>query len=257
MKLSACITINDRDVSVLDTVFESMKEQAHDEFVIVLDRTPAPLADYCRRWWRNDPRTRFVEVKGAPGWRSPVKAWNAGYAAVTGDLLYCFSSETTQAVGNVQNARMLLAAEPQSVVFGKCECSCGPWGQEVNWNGTAPGNLLCSAEHPRPLGFIWAAPMAPVRAMGGWDEEYDRGLWYDETDFFFRLWNQRLNFVFDDTISGTHLHHDRPVLATLEGHAATQINMAYTLSKYGTLAPLTPANVREVRTTGRTIWHHA
>ena len=256
MGLSACITINDRDVSVLDTVFDSMRAQTHDEFIIVLDRTPAPLADYCRRWWRDDERTRFVEVKGAQGWRSPVKAWNAGYAAVTGDLLYCFSSETVQAPGNVEKARAILASEPKSVVFGKAECSCGPWGQEVNWNGTAPGNLLCSAEHPRPLGFIWAAPMAPVREIGGWDEEFDRGLWYDETDFFFQLWRTGLDFIFADSIGGTHLHHERPVLATAEGAAATHLNAAYLLRKYGTLAPLAPSAIREVREAGRTVWKH-
>jgi hypothetical protein len=252
MRLSACITINDRDVSVLDTVFESMRGQDFDEFIIVLDRVPGELAGYCGRWWSRDERVKFVEVAGSPGWRSPVKAWNRGYAEVTGDLLYCFSSETTQAAGNIEKARKMLTSNHQRVIFGKCECSCGPYGQEVNWNGTAPGNLLCDAAHPRPLGFIWAGPMANVRKIGGWDEEFDRGLWYDETDFFIRMWQTELDFVFDDSISGTHLHHPRPVLETTEGAALTAVNLAYITRKYGHMPQIDPPHFQNE--SGRTTW---
>lgn len=256
MKITACITINERDISVLDTMFGSMKEQVHDEFIIVLDRSPKQLADYVKRWWKDDPRTKFVEVAGTPGWRSPVKAWNRGYEAVTGDMLYCFSSEVVQAEGNLANARKLLEAAPRQVLFGRCECSCGKYGQEVNWNGTAPGNLLCSAEHPRPLGFIWAGPMASVRAIGGWDEEFDRGLWYDETDFFLRLWRQGLDFVFDDSVHGVHLHHPRPVLETTEGAAKVRINEAYLIAKYGATLPSGPSSSHAEYAPGRTIWRN-
>ena len=252
MKLSACITINDREISVLDTVFSSMRDQEHDEFIIVMDRAPLALTEYVSRWWKDDKRTKLILLTGTSGWRSPVKAWNRGYEAVTGDQLYCFSSETVQAVGNLAKARELLTSIPQSLLFGKCECSCGPYGQEVNWNGTAPGNLLCDSAHPRPLGFIWAGPMANVRQIGGWDEEFDRGLWYDETDFFLRLWRTGLDFVFDDSVSGTHLHHPRPVLETAEGAALTRINEAYLLRKHGVKAQIAPQHV--LTNPGRTIW---
>lgn len=255
MRLSVCITLNDREVPVLDTVFESMRDQAHDEFIIVLDRTPEPLAEYVRNYWRGDARTRFVEVAGPPGWRSPVKAWNRGYEAVTGDALYCFSSETVQAAGNVAKAKALLAEYP-ACYFGKCECSCGPNGREVDWGGTAPGSLLCDAYHPRPLGFIWWAPMGNVRGAGGWDEAFDAGYWYDESDWFLRLWRTGLDFVFDDSVSGTHLHHERPVLDTPEGQAGIQSNAAYMVRKWGHLNPLHNTLRRIERRPGRTEWRH-
>jgi len=251
MKLSACITINSREISVLDTVFASMRGQDYDEFIIVLDRVDPALADYCKTYWIHDTRVKFVEVAGAAGWRSPVKAWNAGYAAVTGDHLYCFSSETVQAAGNLAKARAILADTP-CVLFGKAECSCGPSGTEVNWGGTAPGNLLCDSYHPRPLGFIWAAPMANVRQIGGWDEAFDAGFWYDESDFFVRLWRTNLPFIFDDTISGTHLHHERPELT----QTGIRTNAAYLVSKHGTLDPWSNTPRISSHLPPRTTWYH-
>lgn len=257
MKFSTCITLNDRDVPVLDTVFGSMRDQSHDEFIIVFDRTPAPLAEYARNYWRGDARTRFVAIDGDPGWRSPVIAWNAGFREVTGDFIYAFSSETVQRAGNVERAKALLAAEPRTLIFGKAECSCGPYGHEVNWNGTAPGNLLCDAEHPRPLGFIWAGPMRPVRDIGGYDEAFAGGFWYDDNSFYYELWRTGLDFAFDDSVSGIHLHHERPGLATPEGRAGIVRNMEYMLRKHGSVDPLAAESRRLEYGPGRTVWRHA
>jgi hypothetical protein len=257
MKLSALITLNDRDISVMDTVFDSMRYQDHDEFVIVLDRTPPPLAEYVRRWWSGDSRTRFVTIDGAPGWRSPVEAWNAGFRAVTGDFVYAFSSETVQRSQNLEHACALLAAEPRTLIFGKAECSCGPYGHEVNWNGTAPGNLLCDSEHPRPLGFIWAGPIDNVRRIGGYDEAFAAGFWYDDNDFFYQLWRSGLDFAFDDSVSGIHLHHERPGLATPDGQAGIQRNASYILAKHCTPDPLGGIKKRIEFAPGRCVWRHA
>ena len=221
----------------MQKVFDSMRDQTHDQFVIVLDATDPGLADWCRTYWKADPRTVFVQVDRPKGWRSPVKAWNLGYKAVRGDLLYCFSSETVQADGNITRAGKILA-EHSGVLFGKAICSCGPDGHEVNWSWQAPGNLLCSSAFPRPLGFIWAAPMPQVRSIGGWDEAFDAGFWYDENDFFFRLWGTGLDFIFDDSVSGIHLHHERPVLETPAGQAGIQRNAAYMMAKHGSLNPM-------------------
>lgn len=255
MRLSACITLNDRPVPVMDTVFGSMRGQDFDEFVIVLDRTPEALADYCRAAWRDDARVRFAVITGEPGWRSPVTAWNRGFGAVTGDHIYCFSSETVQKAGNLDRARAILAAEP-CVIQGKVECSCGPGGSEVNWGGTAPGNLFCDAAHPRPLGFIWAAPMTQVRAIDGYDAALADGLWYDDNDFFYRMWRTGLPFVFDDSVSGVHLHHDRPGLTTDAGRAKVARNEALMRRKHGTLDPLAGLPRAVEFATGRTTWRH-
>lgn len=236
-RLSACITIHERDVPTLDTVFGSMRGQDYDEFVIVLDRTPAALAKWVREWWVDDARVRFVTLDGPPGWGSPVPPWNAGLRSITNPLVYCFSSETVQAAGNLERARARLATDPHVIIHGRAECSCGPAGTEVNWGGTAPGNLFSDSAHPRPLGFIWAGHMDTVRTIGYYDEEFARGFWHDDTDFFLRLWKSGADFLFDDAISGTHLHHERKSLWTTDGLAKIETNRRYILSKHGTDNP--------------------
>ena len=277
MKLSACLTLHDRPYSVMQKVFDSMKKQNHNELVIVFDQTPVLLADYCLEYWKYDKRTVFVVApERPPGWRSPVKAWNAAFKKATGDILYCFSSETVQADGNVGRTREAMKhwAEPAwpdgpkkqdpkwpvdptpMVLYGSVSCSCGPQGQEVNWNGQAPGNLFCNAAHPRPLGFIWAAPAAAVKTIGGYDEAFADGFWYDDNDFFLRLWRTGLDFLFDDSISGTHLHHERPVLATPEGQEGTRRNTEIMLKKHGLLHPWDNLPKIEEKRQGRTTWRH-
>ena len=256
MKLSVLCTVNERPAPVLDAAFGSLREQPFDEMIIVLDRTPREVSDHCHRVWEDNQRVQFVELEGKPGWQSPVPAWNAAFKAMTGDALYAFSSEVVHAPQNIAVARRLLDEYPESLIFGKAVCSCGPGGNEVNWGGAAPGNLLVDAAHPRPLGFIWAGPAAPVRQIGGMDPRFAYGLWFDDDDFFFRLWRLSLNFVFTDEISGVHLHHDRPVLATARGQKLIERNRAYMLQKYQTLRPLDGALKHETRQPGLTIWRH-
>jgi hypothetical protein len=263
MKLSVCLTINDRPIPVLEQVFDSLKNQAHDELVIALDRTPVILADWIIETWKGDPRVAYADLDGPTGWLSPVKAWNAAFAKVTGDVLYCFSSDTVQKEGNVNRARLDLTwfkcgkeEVYPAVIHGSASCSCGPQGQEVNWGGTAPGNLLCDAAHPRPLGFIWAAPASAVKQIGGYDEAFSAGYWHDDDDFFLRLWRTGLDFIFDDSLSGIHLHHDRPVLSTPEGQEAIRKNAEYMTWKHGTLQPLSQVyRITEMKP-GRTTWRH-
>lgn len=256
MKLSLLFTVYDRPLGVLDAVWSSLKEQPFDEAVIVLDRTAKPVADHIYKLWGADDRVRFARIAGASGWSSPVPAWNKAFSEATGDFLYAFSSEVVHAPQNIALVRDMLRDNPRQAIFGRCSCSCGPQGKEVNWNDGSPGNLLIDAAHPRPLGFIWAGPLADVKEMGGMDPEFAKGLWYDDDDFFLRLWQRGLDFTFTDEISGTHLHHDRPVLSTPEGQAAIERNAAYVISKYGCLQPQQLMRPLALSSPGLTRWRH-
>lgn len=256
MKLSACLTIYERETPVLAAMFGSLREQPFDEMVIVLDRPPKEVAQACYDYWSGDKRIVFTRIDGPAGWGSPVPAWNRAFETITGDVIFAFSSEVVHASENIANARRILAEEPNSLVFGKALCSCGPNGGEVNWGGTAPSNLLVDAAHPRPLGFIWAGPAANVRQVGGMDPEFTKGFWYDDDDFFIRLWRTGLDFIFDDSISGVHLHHARPVLATPEGQAGIARNAAYMARKHGTLQPWAQTLRLTGIVPGRTTWRH-
>jgi hypothetical protein len=256
VKLSVALTINERPTPVLDAVFGSLRKQPFDELVIVLDRSPREVIEHVHDYWAGDKRFVPGALMGEPGWRSPVPAWNAAFALTTGDHLYAFSSEVVHAPQNLAVARRLLAENPNTLIFGKAMCSCGPDGGEVNWGGQAPSNLLVDAAHPRPLGFIWAGPMANVRQIGGMDMEFRHGLWHDDDSYFYDLWKTGLNFLFTDEISGVHLHHDRPVLATEAGQRLINTNRAYMLRKHGTLTPWSGTPRLETRQPRVTVWRH-
>jgi len=256
MKLSVLCTVNDRPTPVLDAVFGSLRAQPFDEMVIVLDRSPAEVAIRCKDYWSGDERVRFAAIDGQPGWRSPVPAWNRAFETMTGDFLFAFSSEVVHAPQNIEVARRMLTENSNQAIFGKASCSCGPKGNEVNWGGTAPSNLLVDAAHPRPLGFIWAGPIANVRQIGGMDPAFAEGLWYDDDDFFYRLWRTGLDFTFTDEISGVHLHHERPVLATPAGQALTERNARYMFKKHGSLRPLMETVHLFAADPGLTRWLH-
>lgn len=261
MRLTAILTLYDRPISVVEQVFDSLQGQAWDQLVIVFDQTPIILADYCLEYWEKNRKVDFVDAPDRePGWYSPVKAWNAGFRASGCEGLYCLSSETVQAPGNLQRAKDILSEFPKPVVLhGKVECSCGPEGIEVTWTDGSPGNLFSDAAHPRPLGFIWAGPRKQVLDIGGYDENFSSGFWHDDTDFFFRLWRCPLDFIFDDSISGTHLHHERPTLSSPQGRQGIQKNSEYLLSKYGSMDPWSLGRFHEMavgRKNGRTVWRH-
>ena len=253
MKLTVCMTVNDRPIPVLAKVFTSLRDQPYDELVCVLDRSPDHVAHFVEELAACDSRVKIVSLPGEPGWLSPVTAWNAGFAAVTSQLLYMISSEVIQEPDNIRVAKELLA-DRRAVVYGKAECSCGPEGVEVNWGGTAPGNLLVDAAHPRPLGFIMALPTADMMAIGGFDPEFAGGYWYDDDDLTYRLWRAGLDFIFTDSISGTHQHHDRPVLDTPVGQAGIARNQALFLAKWGDPQPMARAPKRVYMRPGKTEW---
>jgi len=247
--VSVVMCINERPPEVMDAVFRSLAGEPFDQMVIVMDRSPSEVTKFVRDFWYGQKAVNIVEIAGKPGWLCPAKAWNIGWGRVSSELTYCISSEVIQAAGNISRAREILSGPP-AVLFGKAECSCGPEGTEVNWHGRAPGNLLVDAAHPRPLGFIMALPTWALRMTKGMDEGFMRGYWYDDDDLIYRLWRLGLPFVFDDSVSGVHQHHERASL-TQEGIA---INRAYILSKHGTEHPWSPPPPEGVTATaGRTV----
>ena len=234
-KLSLVLTINNRTPEVCAKVAASFRLPGNmpDEVVVVLDRPTTAVADGARAAYSDFPNAKFVEIAGEPHWRGPAKAWNTGFRIATGDLLYVISSEVVQDAGNVDKARDLCRVL-DTVAFGACHNSV-PTNLVV---GAEPGVLVSSAM-PRPLGFIACMPARTVTAIRGFDEAFMAGFWYDDDDFFLRMWNRGLDFLFTDAIHGVHLDHDRPGLATPEGQAGIHRNAATMLNKHGTTSPWT------------------
>ncbi|KKK80982.1 hypothetical protein LCGC14_2818040, partial [marine sediment metagenome] len=140
---------------------------------------------------------------------------------------------------------------PNMALFGACHNS--KLTQEVQ--GFAPG-LLADSSFPRPLGFICCLPADKVKEIGGFDETFMNGFWYDDDDFFLRLWGTGLDFTFTDDIHGVHQHHERPDLATPEGQAKIKINLEYFRKKHGTSHPWPTLERITSQTENSTTWMH-
>ena len=249
--VSLILTIHNRPPEVTKAVRNSfdLKGNAPDEVVIVLDRpTDEARSAAIAAWSDTSWPTKFVEIPGPVKWMCPARAWNHAYNAATSDLLYQISSEVVQVAGNLDRARDA-TGWLDVALFGACTNSVA----RPLVNGAPPG-FLAGSRLPRPLGFIVCMPRAKILSIGGNDEAFMNGLWYEDDDLFFRLWRSGLDFIFDDAISGVHLDHDRPDLLTPEGQAAIQKNAVLMVRKHGTTSPLQSVQKIAHNTPGRVRW---
>ena len=251
--VSLVLTINNRTPEVSKAVADSFRLSGNevDEVIVVLDRVEDEVRQGVVSAWTDSPFSlKFVEIVGEPGWICPAKAWNMAYEAATSDLLYQISSEVVQDAGNVKRMRDLCEAE-DVVVFGSCHNS--EKTQEVQ--DAEPG-LLASSKLPRPLGFIVCYPRERMLSIGGNDLGFMDGLWYEDDDLFIRMWRTGIDFCFDDSVHGVHLHHGRPGLSTPEGQRKIQVNADYIKGKHGTLQPFSQSQRLVQRSEGKTWWRH-
>lgn len=257
MSVSVVLTVNDREYDVVADVLYSLDGQGQNSTVVVLDGTPKYLKERVETQLASGAFGRVIipEIVRAPGWLSPVRAMNLGFAHAHDDIVYVISSDVVQSAGNVKRAAGIVHSYGRPVVlFGRAECSCGPTGKEVTWSDGAPGNLLVEAAHPRPLGFIMCLQRDLLGA--GFDERFSDGYWYDDDDLVRRLWDKGGDFIFEDSVSGVHRHHERPVLDLPHGQAGILRNQAYMLEKWGDLQPIHRVPKLDRRVPGRTIWSH-
>lgn len=252
IKISLVLTINNRTPEVSKLVADSFRLPGNlvDEVVVVLDRPTHEAREGAIVAWRDYPSpVKFPEITGPQGWICPARAWNTAYESATGDYLYQISSEVVQDVGNVDTMRHL--CDENVAIFGACHNS---EAQELV-TGAELG-LLASSKLPRPLGFIVCYSRKKMLAIGGNDLEFMKGLWYEDDDLFVRMWRTGVDFIFDDSIHGTHLHHERPGLSSPEGQRLIQQNAAYMLHKHGTLQPFSQIVKLSVTEPGLTKWLH-
>lgn len=251
LKTSLILTINNRTEDACRAVADSflLSGNLPDQVVMVLDRAEPEVALRATEQFAKIPcPITAPEIEGPPGWLCPARAWNAGFKAATGDLFYCISSEVVQDAGNVERVKNILAAHGRpAALFGACHNS----EKTQIVVGAEPG-LLVSSVMPRPLGFIVAMPAKNVRQIGGFDEAFMGGFWFDDDSFFYELWQTGLDFIFDDSVHGVHQHHERASL-TQEG---IQKNAAVMMKKYGRTSLWNDLMRLNLYEDGRTTWGH-
>jgi hypothetical protein len=219
------MTVNTRSNETLTNTIRAVEAQNFDERLIVYDGVPETRLREMKRLcdWPS------IAIERPAGWICPAHAWNVGFSHVTTEYVVCISSEVILGKSAMERIRELITGPPV-VVFGYCED-----------DGDVPlvgaGNVLCSSTLNRPLGFIVAIPMWVVRTLRGYDEAFMDGLCYEDDEFFSRVFNLGVPFLFDDAVKGVHQHHARPVLDTIEGQAKFQLSRNRIITKHGSEHP--------------------
>jgi hypothetical protein len=66
-----------------------------------------------------------------------------------------------------------------------------------------------STHNPRMLHFCTAIKAENYEKIGGFNEEYDKGIGYNDDDFRERVKNEGIPFILRDDLIVDHLHHNR------------------------------------------------
>ncbi len=89
----------------------------------------------------------------------------------------------------------------------------------------------CSSRRIWPLYWLMGAKTEWLDAIGGWDEEYLKGIAFEDNDFSARLFDQVKKFVIDDAVTVIHQSHPRNEYSDdLRGFMT---NQRYTIDKWG------------------------
>jgi hypothetical protein len=93
-----------------------------------------------------------------------------------------------------------------------------------------------------------------VQKIDGYDESFMHGLAYEDVDFFFRLFKSGADFLFHDSISGTHIDHERDILESPAGAELVEVNKQRMIEKYETEVPWYGLRAKIGQDVDRTIW---
>ena len=225
---SVILTLFNREYEVILSCLRSLSRSLSpsDEVVIVNDgstfdysgvRGYAARVLPCASKWIDMPDYEAYRIAG--GFNNPAKAFNEALQNASRHNLYVMSSDiivTPNCVKRVKRCDLSEAAwVPLIVDMDTGAQYCGPTRLFP-----APWFLACDTEH--------------AKACGGWDEEYLKGLCYEDNDFMGRIMLQTGRFLGDWTVAAYHQSHPQPAYEVSDPHiaAANARNRDYTLSKW-------------------------
>jgi len=220
---SILMTVFNRPPRVLRNTLHALAQNdlTNCEVIIVDDGSTVDYGDLVKRY-----RWLRIEPDEYPDWtytiphpdggviNNPALAWNRAIAEAQGKRL------------------MFLSSDCMVPEFGVAEAkNC----KEFYWLATVMDqatNLMYVCEKkPIPLHFFSSCKKSHVEAIGGFDEEYLKGIAFEDNDFGARLGlhcGQALISI--DTLV---MHQSHPQTAYSDGHLGLHTSEAYTVKKWG------------------------
>ena len=221
------MTVHDREPEVLLSTLRSLVRSglSKAELIIVDDRSSMNY-----EWIRDYVKPRFAAVKWVPtgdyeGFRlgdygNPSRAFNMGLEVATGERLIVMSSD--------------VIATPVSV-----------WSMDRFWTPEVlytPRIIdldtyreYCGQTRPFPMPWMLVMPTKVALEVGGWDEEFLKGLCYEDNDFVGRMCLKLGVVRCDWEAQAYHQSHRQPAyeIDFPEVVAANKTNRDYCRQKWG------------------------
>jgi GT2 family glycosyltransferase len=127
---------------------------------------------------------------------------------------------------------MFLSSDCMVPKFGVKEAKkCGQFYWLATVMDQATNLMYVCEKKPIPLHFFSSCLKKHVEAIGGFDEEYLRGMAHEDNDFGARLGLHCGQALIANNVLVTHQSHEP--LAYSDGHYGLHVNEAYTLKKWG------------------------
>lgn len=228
MKTSVLLTVHDREPEVLLASFRSLwraglgRDGAEDELVIVNDRSQRDygwIKDYVSArmplTWVDTPD--YAAYRFQNGHNGPSRAFNEALRAAKGERVVAMSSD--------------IIVTPQAwKAMQEIDAREGMWSPKV-WDLDAiPKREYCGPTRLFPMPWFLLMDREILESVGGWDEEYLKGLSYDDNDVAGRVALATGKLFLDYQAVVYHQSHDLVGDASDEPHNR---NRAYTKSKWG------------------------
>ena len=202
-KHSIIMTVWNREPEVLLATLRALSrcDLSDSEVVLVNDRSDM---DYS--WIRAyaEPRLagfRWIDLEPyeafriAGGFNNPARAFNAALLAATGDNLVILSSDVLMPPKTFERIRR----------FDLSEMAVTPLVTDLE-----SGMQYCGPMRLFPMPWCLAARREHALDINGWDENYLRGMCYEDNDFVGRLVMRAKRFVADWSVVAYHQSHDQP-----------------------------------------------
>jgi len=225
---SVLLTLYNREYEVILACLRSLSRSLSpsDEVVIVDD---CSTIDYtgikgyaktvlpCKSKWVDMPDYDAYRI--GEGFNNPAKAFNAALEVASEPNLYVMSSDVIVTPNCVTRAK-------------RCDLSEMAWVPLVI--DIDSGSQYCGPSRLFPAPWFLACSTELARECGGWDEEYLKGVCYEDNDFMGRIMLQTGRFLGDWSVAVYHQSHPQPAydVSDPDVAAANARNRDYTLSKW-------------------------
>jgi glycosyltransferase involved in cell wall biosynthesis len=217
------MTVFDRPFRTLRNTFAQLRRNnlAGTEIIVVDDgstKTYDRIKDYCTHhempveWIRLEKDSYPPHTYRIGSYNNPTRAWNTALDAARGEVIVTLGSDIMLPISALKKAKL---------------CGRGMWHAAIIDIDT--NQIYVGKGRYMPLGFA----MAWNRSFNDqrWDEEYLKGMAFDDNDFSGRLALSAKTVTIDNTALSFHQSHFPTAYS--DGHRGHDINERYTWKKWG------------------------